>query len=186
MNSIISYFHIRISFIIFLLIFITVTTFAQKKQDKEKTMFGLGTDYNFQTNGISIDLRAKIPVYKNTYVTPRLTYFPGANNIHEYYFGADLNYHPIQYKKLKPYVYLGGYYDRWINAEDFISNKAKKNNFVFEGGTGIVFDLGCLNPYLEYRYDTKWKEGTLGLGVFFKFCKCFTPKKKKIRCPAFS
>jgi len=186
MKSIILNSQFRGQYIIIIFVFFTATAFAQSKKEKEKTMFGLGADFNFQTVGAAIDLRAKIPVYKNTYITPRLAYFPGANNIHEYYFGADANYHPYQYKKLKPYVYLGGYYDRWINADDFVSNKAKKNNFVFEGGTGVVFDLGCLNPYIEYRYDTKWKEGTMGLGVFFKFCKCFTPKRKKIRCPAFS
>ena len=163
----------------------TVATYAQKKQ-KEKTMFGLGAFYNFQTEGVAIDLRARIPVYKNTYVVPRLSYFPGINNIHEFYLGADVNYQFLKYKKLRPYALLGGFYDNWINSSDFISSKAKKNNFVLEGGAGVMFNLGCLNPFIEYRYDTKWKEGSLGAGVYFKFGECFGKKRQKIRCPAFS
>jgi len=186
MKSIIIFSRFKELFIISLLLFFTIPTYAQIKKEKEKTLFGLGTVYDFQTNGASLDLRVKIPVYKNTYITPRLSYFPAGNNIHEYYLGADADYHFYQYKKIKPYAYLGGFYDNWINYKDFSSNKVKKNNFVFEGGTGVVFDLGCLNPYIEYRYDTKWKEGSLGAGVFFKFCKCFKKKREKIRCPAFS
>ena len=173
-------------YIFFLLFSFTISSFAQNKnKTKEKTMFGIGAFYNFQTQGAALDLRARIPVYTNTYVVPRLSFFPGFNNIDEFYLGADANYQYYHYKKIKPYTLLGGFYDNWINAADFSSPRAKKNNFVFEAGTGVLFDLGCLNPFIEYRYDTKWLEGSLGAGVYFKFCKCFT-KKKKIKCPAYS
>jgi len=158
---------------------------AQRKTEKEKPLFGFGAIYNFQTQGVALDLRAKIPVYKNTYVVPRFSYFPGLNNIHELYFGADANYHLYRYKNIIPYVHVGGFYDRWINYDDFVSKRAQLNNFVFEGGAGVVFDFNCLNPFLEYRYDTKWLEGSLELGLYLRFGKCFK-KKQKIRCPAFS
>jgi len=171
--------------LIFLSLFLIKNQLSAQKKEKESTLFGFGAIYNFQTNGGALDLRAKVPVYKNTYVVPRFSYFPSLNNIHEFYLGADANYHVYRYKNLIPYVHLGGYYDRWINSDEFITNKAKKNNFVFEGGAGVVFDFNCLNPFLEYRYDTKWKEGSLELGLYLRFGKCFK-RKTKIRCPAFS
>ncbi|OQA01112.1 MAG: hypothetical protein BWY70_00488 [Bacteroidetes bacterium ADurb.Bin408] len=171
--------------LIFCGIFFNSFLVAQRKTEKESTLFGFGAIYNFQTQGVALDLRAKIPVYKNTYIVPRFSYFPGLNNIHELYFGADANYHLYRYKNMIPYVHLGGYYDRWINSDDFVSKKAKLNNFVFEGGAGVVFDFNCLNPFLEYRYDTKWLEGSLEAGLYLRFGKCFK-KKQKIRCPAFS
>ena len=176
----------KILLMFLLLITFSLTTSAQmKNKTKEKTLFGIGSFYDFQTKGVALDLRARIPVYTNTYVVPRLSFFPGFNNVDEYYLGADANYQVYQYKKIKPYALVGGFYDNWINAADFTSKKAKKNNFVFEAGTGVLFDLGCLNPFIEYRYDTKWLEGSLGLGVYFRFCKCFS-HKKKIKCPAYS
>jgi len=174
-----------IGLLIFLFSSFAHEAYSQIKKDKEATLYGFGVIHNFQTSGTALDLRAKIPVYKNTYVVPRFSYFPMLNNIHEYYIGVDGNYHVYRYKNIIPYVHLGGYLDRWVNHQDFISNKAKKNNFVFEGGAGVVFDFNCLNPFIEYRYDTKWKEGSLELGVYLRCAKCFK-KKKKIRCPAFS
>lgn len=184
MKSVNFFKHFRELYIVSLLIFLFSPAFAQKK-GKEPTLYGFGVLYNFQTNGAAIDLRAKIPVYKNTYVIPRISYFPALNNIHEFYLGADVDYHVYRYKRIIPYVYLGGFYNNWINHAEFVSKKAKKNNFVFEGGVGTVFDFGCLNPFLEYRYDTKWKEGSLEAGLLLRFGQCFN-KKKKIRCPAFS
>lgn len=177
---------IALSVIFALILTISFNSYGQvKKKDREKTLFGIGAIYNFQTSGAALDLRAKIPVYKNTYVVPRLSYFPGLNNIHEIYFGADVNYHIYRYKNMIPYAHLGAYYDRWINYDDFITTKAKLNNFVAEGGVGVVFDFNCLKPFIEWRYDTKWMEGSLEIGLYLKFGDCFK-KKKKIRCPAFS
>jgi len=157
--------------------------FSQRKV-KEKTLYGIGVFHNFQTEGIGIDLRAKIPVRPKLYALPHFTYFPAMNKIHEYYLGIDAHYHVLQYRKMQPYLLLGAYYDNWINHYDYANNKVKKNNFVVQGGAGVVFNMNCLKPFIEYRYDTKWKEGLLGIGLYFSFGECFA-KSRKSKCPAY-
>ena len=49
-----------------------------------------------------------------------------------------------------------------------------------------MFFIGCIDPYLEYRYDAKWKEASVCAGVLFNWGKCFNshePAEK--RCPHF-
>jgi len=163
---------------------ITIHSFGQKT---EKVYYGLGALYNFQTNGVAVDLRARLPLYKNLFISPRLSYFPKFNNINEYYLGADLDYQFMKKHRLRPYIYAAGYYDNWINSYEFKHNpKAQKNNIVAEGGAGLIFCYKCLHPYIEYRYDTKWKEGSLGAGILFNWGCCFKSKKASEKtCPKF-
>jgi len=161
--------------LILLLFFISTFLYSQKKE--KSTLYGIGAVYNFQTEGAAIDMRAKIPVWKNLFVSPRISYFPSFNLIHEYYAGADIGYNLFKYKKLRPYVFASAYYNNWINSSSFKSTKAKKNNFVAEGGGGIIFQFNCLYPFIEGRYDAKWKEGSLGIGIMLKFGECFKAKK---------
>lgn len=85
-----------------------------------------------------------------------------------------------------PYAFISGYYDDWFNSSKFLNDVAKKNNFVYEAGTGIIIAYKCFYPYAEYRYDAKWKEGTIGIGLMLKFGECFSSKRQKIKkCPQF-
>jgi hypothetical protein len=157
-----------------------------KKAKTPPTLYGLGGYYNFQNKGFAIDLRAKIPVFTNAYISPRISYYLPFNKIHEIYGGIDADYHFLKYKFLNPYAYLGFYYDNWINSSDYNNDKAKQNNFLPEGGLGIVFDLKkCWFPYLEYRYDPHWKEGSVGAGILFNFKCMFDARARKIKnsCP---
>jgi hypothetical protein len=176
-------------FFLLFLFYIYLTSSAQvvgKKSKPLPTLYGLGGYYNFQNKGLAIDIRAKIPVLKNTFISPRISYYPSFNKIHEIYGGLDADYHFLKYKFLNPYAYLGLYYDNWFNSTDFTSEKAKQSNILFEGGLGVVFDVKkCFYPYLEYRYDPHWKEGSMGAGVLFDFKCMFNGKARKIRnsCP---
>lgn len=172
--------------IIFLSFFIITCTFLYAQKKDRAIYFGIGGVHDFQSEGTAIDLRGQVPIYKGLYLTPRFSYFPAFNNIQEYYFGADADYHFMKYQKLHPYIYLGGYYNNWINSSDFLNPRAKQNNGVLETGGGILFGFNCLSTYIEYRYDTKWKEGSLGAGLLIHFGGCFFAKKNKVKdCPHF-
>ena len=159
-----------------------------KLNDKEPfTLYGIGGYYNFQNKGIAVDLRARIPSYYNFYISPRVSYYPSFNNIHEIYAGTDVDYNFLKYKFINPYVYVGCYYDNWFNSSDFQNPKAKKNTILPEGGLGVVFDVKCFHPYIEYRYNPHWEEGSIGVGILFDFECMFnsTEHKVKYSCPHF-
>ncbi|MGD0711175.1 MAG: hypothetical protein ABR968_08315 [Bacteroidales bacterium] len=167
-------------------------TFAQKHKNKklnepkQATLWGFGAYYDFQNQGIAIDVRAKIPVYNKISISPRISFYPAFNNINEMYGGADVDYNFMKYKFLNPYVYIGGYYDDWINSSDFQNPKAKRNTVMPEGGLGVVFDVKCLHPYIEYRYNPHWEEGSIGVGLLFNFKCMFNSEERKIKsCPHF-
>ncbi len=154
--------------ILFLIVCLNV--FSQKSNKSIEAGFGI--EYNYQTKGFAPEIRAEIAIYKNASVTPRLSYFPGFNTVHELFLGLDANYHFPIIKKFSFYSLLGIYYDHWINSDEFTSTVAKKSNAVIQAGIGVEYNRGCLNPFLEHRYDFKWKEGTTVLGIKFNFGKC--------------
>ena len=157
--------------IISVLIFFSTATFAQG--DRSPVFFGIGGTYNFQTEGKAAEARVMLPLSNSFFFSPRISYFPSFNKINEYYAGADIDYFINLNSVLYPYLYAGVYYDNWINNNEFNSAKATRNNVNPEGGVGLAFDLGCINPYIEYRYDAKWKEGWLGAGLLIHFGSCF-------------
>lgn len=167
-----------------LILFSSYHTFSQNKEFK--TLFGIGGLYNFQTEGIAFDGRAKIPIFKKLFISPRLSYFPSFNNVHELYAGTDLGIDLPAFRNATPYIFAGGYYNDWFNSAEFHNSVAKKNNLVYEAGVGIVLSFKCFYPYAEYRYDAKWKEGSLGVGLMLKFGECFYSKKNQVKkCPGF-
>lgn len=176
-------------FILFSL-FSTLLYSQEKEKTKENqnkaTLYGIGVYDNFQNKGIAIDARAKIHLFNNFFISPCVSYYPPFNNIHEIYGGGDLDYNLPSYKFLTPYLYLGGYYDDWINSSDFQNPKAKRNSVLLEGGLGVIFNIKCFHPYIEYRYDTDWKEGSIGIGILFNFKCMFNSEGRKIKkCPRF-
>lgn len=150
-----------------------------------KSLLGLGVFHNFQTESQGIDIRYKKFISPALAVTPRFSYFFPGNPINEYYAGLDVNYHLNDRRKFQPYIFAGGYYNNWINYEQYGAPVRKKNNLVAELGCGVVFNIGCrIKPYVEWRYDTKWKEGSLGAGLFISFAKC-PGRGLASKCPAY-
>jgi hypothetical protein len=150
-----------------------------------KSLIGIGVVHNFQTESQGIDIRFKKFIAPDIAVTPRFSYFFPGNPINEYYAGLDVNYQLNKYRKFQPYFLVGGFYNNWINYEQYGAPLRKKNNLVADLGCGAVFNIGCrLKPYVEWRYNTKWKEGSLGAGLFISFAKC-PGRGLASKCPAY-
>ena len=157
---------------------------AQYKM-KSKPMIGHGGFHNFQTESNASEVRMRFHMSGNLYAVPRFSYYFPGNKIHEYYAGADLHYHLSKRGKLQPYLLGGAYFNNWINHEQYGAPTRKKFNIAPEAGCGILFNIGCrIKPYIEYRYDIRWREASLGAGLYLSFGKC--PKKNKFsKCPAY-
>jgi len=145
--------------------------------------------YNFQSGGIGGDARLLVPIGNSFFIIPRAAYYPSFNNTHEYYAGIEASKFLINYKGLNPYLFVGGYYNNWMNNEEFRQPNATKNNLTVEPGLGILLYKGCLNPYIEGRYSSKWKEFTVGVGLLLHFGDCFGgggKSRSPWTCPAFN
>ena len=164
---------------IFAFFFVSSVSFSQKTP----ISLGVAGGYNFQTQGLGYDIRATKPLSEQIRATLRYSGFPSFNIIKEKYLGLDLEYIFHEGLKIDYYGFLGMNYDNWQNASDFKSNIAKKNNFVLEGGIGAEIKYQRFRPFAEWRYDTKWKEGTLFVGL--KFGLNAFAKKDKYRCGHF-
>jgi len=155
---------------------------------KEKPEWGYGVSviYNFHATGWGAALRAKIPVKGKLFAVPEVSYFPSFNDYHEYYAGAALHYELFSIGSYIFYPLAGGYYNNWINAEDFAPGQRKKNNFVAEAGAGLVRSYGCIRPFIENRYNFKWKEDNLRIGIYWYPRSCSSGgggRSRKEKCP---
>lgn len=172
----------RLFICILLAFFLGINVNAQKSNVPEWGIGGAGI-YDFQTEGFGADLRADFHVLENVSIVPEVSYYFSFNPIHELYAGLSIHYLFPVFKSWSPYVSLSALYNNWINANEYSNGLRKADNFTPEVGGGIVRSRGCLRPFVENRYDTKWKESNLRVGVLFYFnsCNCF----KKADCPAY-
>jgi len=168
---------ILLSFIIFY--FSTIN--AQVIKD-----WGVGAEiaYNIPINEIGFGVRSHLHFSDRFVIAPQFTFYPGFSNINEFYFGANLNFNLTPETKWGVYAIAGPHYNRWINWEKSLLNKASLSNFTAEMGAGIVKNSGCIRPFLEYRADSKWWESNLRLGILVYFGDC-SGKNKHI-CPAYT
>jgi len=151
-------------------------------QDKEPWALGIGGIYNFQTNGIGAELRAYIPIVDKLAVSPQVSIFP-SNVVHEFYAGLSVQYTLFDIRNWHLYALGAAYYNNWYNYTSFDTKIAKQNNFAEDVGAGLMRSFGCLKPYIEGRYDIKWKEARLHIGILISFNDCFAPKQ---HCPAYN
>lgn len=132
--------------------------------------FGLGASamYNFQTESFGIGARANFfPNNKLSFV-PQFTYYPGWGEINEYMIGMALEYKIRRGNKLNYYVLLHGAYNKWNDYNESALKDAEPTNWNAEGGIGITTNK-CLRPFLEYRYNIKFMETHLRLGLLYVF-----------------
>ena len=167
--------------ILFLCLFLNcLFVFAQE----DKWALGVSGIYDFQTNGFGAGLRAYIPINKKIAVSPQVHYFLPFNEIHELYAGVAVQYKLFSFKKFVLYPLAAGYYNRWVNYANFEPPKAKLDNIGEEVGLGIMKEKGCIRPFVEQRYDIKWKEYIFHIGVLFSFGDCIG--RRHGLCPAYS
>jgi hypothetical protein len=144
--------------------------------------YGAGIIYNFHVEGFGAEARIKIPLIRNLSLVPEFSYFPGFNEYHEYYAGGALHYELLNLGSYNFYVAAGGYYNNWLNYDEFTPDNRNKTNFVFEAGGGLVRNHGCIRPFIEDRYDFKWKENSLRIGIYIYPRSCNGSGGKE-KCP---
>lgn len=124
--------------------------------------------YNFQTEGIGAGARVSIFPTKKLSIVPQFSYYFPFNKVTEYYAGLGLEYKLIQRKKVVFYVLAHGAYNSWNNYDASPMTKAQKNNWNAEGGIGIS-GAKCLRPFFECRYNAKFREAHVQLGLLYIF-----------------
>ena len=129
---------------------------------------GASAIYNIQTE--SFGAGARVTVFPNSRIslTPQFSYFFPFNKINEYTIGLGLEGKFIKHENINLYAVLHGGYNSWINYKSSGLKDAKTTNWNFEGGIGISTNT-CLRPFLEYRYNLKFRETHLNLGFIFIF-----------------
>lgn len=131
---------------------------------------GVGGDvmYNFQTEGWGAGARVIFFPNNRLSFTPQFAYYFPFNKVNEYYAGVALEYKFIRRQRFNIYAIAHGAYDSWLNYDVSPMKTAHLNNWDFEGGLGISTNT-CLRPFLEYRYNTRFLETHLRLGVLYVF-----------------
>ena len=170
--------------IVFLLIFSTYSY-------SQKIGVGVSAIYNLQTESYAPGLRVEIP-YKRLSIVPQIAYYPSFNKINEYYAGLSLHLNLFYIKSWAFYGLVHGSYNGWINYEASPMKDAGYSNWDGEVGAGLT-TRKCLRPFIEYRYNFKWKETNLRIGVMYFFgCNSKNgkggggrKKHKAMTCPAY-
>jgi len=136
----------------------------------QKLGVGASAIYNLQTESFGGGIRAEFPMC-NFSIVPQIAYYPAFNKINEYYLGLALHQNLFHIRSWTFYLLLHGGYNGWINYTISHMDNAKYSNWDLEGGVGIKTNR-CFRPFLEYRYNLKWKETNLQLGFMYFFnCK---------------
>ncbi|HUW07651.1 MAG TPA: hypothetical protein VMW01_15490 [Williamwhitmania sp.] len=136
----------------------------------QHTALGGEVIYNIQTSSYGAGLRVELP-YKYFSIVPQVAYYPAFNKVTEFYAGASLHLNVIKAKQWTGYGILHGGYNGWINYQNSAVKNAKFSNWDAEAGAGIKLNR-CLYPFLECRYNVKWREANLRLGIAYTFgCK---------------
>ncbi|MFI5163642.1 MAG: hypothetical protein ACHQHP_00165, partial [Bacteroidia bacterium] len=155
---------------------------------------GVGADvmYNFQTESFGAGARVSIFPNNTLSFVPEFSYYFPFNKVHEYYLGLALEYKFFRFNKYYLYGIAHGAYDSWLNYQESPMQGAKQNNWNVEAGLGISTNK-CLRPFLEYRYNIKFRETHLRLGLLYIFgCsggstkgRGFNSRKSLRHCPAY-
>lgn len=129
---------------------------------------GVSAIYNFQSESFGAGVRGSLFPTKRLSYSPQFSYFFPFNKVSEFTLGLAVEYKAIYRPKFHIYGLLHGGYNRWLNYNTSPMKTAKPNNFNFEGGIGISTNK-CLRPFLEYRYNVRFLETHLNLGVLYIF-----------------
>jgi len=155
----------KIKQLLFILPFILFLSLSGISQN-----IGIGADaiYNFQTESVGAGARVNIFPNNRLSFVPQFSYYFAFNKVSEYFLGLGLEYKFIRTKRVNFYAIAHGAYNNWMNYEASPMKGAKPNNWNVDAGIGITTNT-CLRPFLEYRYNLKFMETHLRLGVLYIF-----------------
>ncbi|MEO6902499.1 MAG: hypothetical protein ABI315_05010 [Bacteroidia bacterium] len=148
---------------------------------------GIGAEgiYNFQTESFGAGARVSIFPNNRLSIVPQFSYYFAFNKVNEYNLGLGLEYKVIRRSKVNIYALGHAAYNSWLNYDRSEMKGAKQNNINLEVGAGISTNT-CLRPFLEYRYNAKFKETHLNLGLLYIFgCSGGGHGDKAVRCAAY-
>lgn len=157
----------------------------------QKIGVGVSAIYNFQTEGFAPGLRAEIPFGRFS-IVPQVSYYASFNKVNEYYAGLSLHLNLFNIKSWTFYGLGHGSYNGWMNYGVSPMKDVGYSNWNAELGGGIT-TTKCLRPFIESRYNFKWKETNLRIGVMYFFgCNSKNKnagggrkQKKAMTCPAY-
>ncbi len=137
--------------------------------------------YNFQTESYGAGARVSIFPARRISIVPQFSYYFGFNKIHEYCIGSAVEFKFIRTRVLNFYALAHAGYNRWINYEFSALSGAQPGNWNLEGGLGIS-TVRWIRPFIEYRYNIKFQETHLQLGLLY----IFGQSRSNTYCPSFN
>ncbi|MBL4593413.1 MAG: hypothetical protein JKX68_06310 [Flavobacteriales bacterium] len=155
--------------------------------------FGAGVSALYNIQSESFGAGARVSIFPNrtiSYVPQASYYFIGP--VSEYTIGLSIELKVLRLNTFTFYLLGHGGYNNWQNATSSGLEGATPTNWNLEGGVGVTTNK-CLRPFLEYRYNIKFQETHLQLGLLYIFgCKgdrMGYRNAKKVRksvvCPAY-
>ncbi len=157
--------------IIFLFVFVLSFAYSRSQVIQEWGV-GFAGIYNFTAKTYGLDLRAHLILNNRLTIAPQLQYYPAFNKFHDFYAGASVHFNFTPSSIWGLYAIAHASYHDWINYAESTSSKAQQNNWNAEPGLGIIRNYGCVRPFAEARYNIKWNEGNLRVGLTFFFGDC--------------
>lgn len=148
--------------LIFFVLIISLSVNAQKIGAGGSAM------WNFQTE--SMGLGARVNFFPNNTISyvPQFTWYGLIGPISEWTVGLSIEAKMIRGNTFNWYLMAHGGYNNWGNAGSSVLENASTTNWNLEGGAGVTTNW-CLRPFLEYRYNIKFQETHLRLGLLYIF-----------------
>lgn len=173
----------RLLLISFLII--NLFTYSQK--------IGVGASgmYNFQSESWGVGARVNFFPNNTLSYVPQFSYYL-FGPVSEFTVGLGIELKIKRGNLLNYYLLVHGGYNQWLNSSSSAMEGAQGPNWNLEGGGGITTNR-CLRPFIEYRYNVKFQETHLRLGLLYIFgCggdkgSYRDPKRMKnaVICPAY-
>lgn len=139
----------------------------------QQNRIGGSVVYNPHTKSLGFGLRAEIPIesinlLEGISIVPQLSYYPPFSPIHEFYLGSSVHLGVYSINRWSFYTLINLSYNGWINNDNNDYRQGKFSNLGVELGVGVSRKLmKCLYPFFECRYNFKWNEFNLGLGLMY-------------------
>ena len=133
--------------------------------------------YYLHTNSLGLGVRAEFPIesiniLEGLSLVPQLAYYPPFNPITEFYIGSGLQLGVYNINNWLFYTLANFSYNGWINNEDNDYREGQFSNIGIELGIGASVKVKkCWHPFLECRYNIRWSEVNLQLGILYTL-KC--------------